>query len=413
LTQGKPRSIDAQIYVKLKEFDRSIKQPQFEQLVNDKQELEIPLRELMIRCSLCRSVMEIGHSNLNFGNMDKNERRTKRIVIRNHSEAPLLYRIRKSGSIASGDLILTDGRLGVVRGYGKREVEFEFEPSLPGLFQEKLTIENIQNPGNNQMVTVKANVRQPANFSIANVLLDFGPSLVNQANYLTQDILISNPSIKQTKVFEVRVEPQDLKFANCSGELWFSIPEEDGSHTDTEIKRPGSSRAKVMITKEIEEQIEQLEQKLKIAERKGRKDKVITISEQLSQLHSGKKPDDYAADRMLTDKVFSPPEPIFTPTLDPLGIERQNSSNEAPKSRPGSGNHAHRVKRTDCSIIFPVGPRCIRSVKVHFRPIRVAADTSGSGSQPLKNLLQSEEPHEICNIRLFVNEHKNLDVACF
>ena len=45
---------------------------------------------------------------------------------------------------SAGDLKLSEGRMGVVRPFGKREIHFIFEPSFPGSFQEKLTVENVQ-----------------------------------------------------------------------------------------------------------------------------------------------------------------------------------------------------------------------------------------------------------------------------
>jgi hypothetical protein len=52
-------------------------------------------------------------------------------------------------------LFFNEGKMGVVRSYGKREIDFLFSPSLPGMFQEKITIENIQDHVNDQSVTVK------------------------------------------------------------------------------------------------------------------------------------------------------------------------------------------------------------------------------------------------------------------
>ena len=101
----------------------------------------IPVRELLLRSSLCRSIMELGQRHINFGLLEKNEKRTKTIIIRNNSESPLLYSIRKSGSIASGDLILYDGKMGIIRAYGKKEIDFVFDPTLPGIFHEKLDIQ--------------------------------------------------------------------------------------------------------------------------------------------------------------------------------------------------------------------------------------------------------------------------------
>jgi len=46
--------------------------------------------------------MELGHKHINFGQMTTGERREKTILIKNLSEVPLMYMIRKSGSIASG-----------------------------------------------------------------------------------------------------------------------------------------------------------------------------------------------------------------------------------------------------------------------------------------------------------------------
>lgn len=358
--------------------------------------------------------MEIGHANLNFGNMEKNERRTKRIVIRNPSEVPLLYRILKSGSIASGDLRFSEGKSGIVRGYSKREVEFEFEPSLPGLFQEKLIIENIQNPSNNQTVIVKANIKQPQNFYISNVLLDFGPSLVDQNHNLFQDIVISNPSAKQTKTFEVRVDPQDLKYSNFIADISFSIPEDEDEYNICK----GSSRQKIMITKETEEQIEQLEQKLKIAERKRQDHKIQKISEQLRQLAAGKADSLNASPERITSppvEVNSPRERIISPfeVVNSSPVESENPSeqlrridSELSKGRP---NSAQKIRRADYSIIFPLVPRGIRTVKVHFRPISYSMRNNIDQTSDITR----NEASEICSIKVYVNEHKNMDVMKF
>ena len=57
-----------------------------------------PVRTAM---QVCRSAMELGNKHINFGLMSKNELREKTLVVKNLSEMPLLYRIRKSGSVAS------------------------------------------------------------------------------------------------------------------------------------------------------------------------------------------------------------------------------------------------------------------------------------------------------------------------
>lgn len=421
--------MDAQIYFKMIEFDKKLKVIQSETL-KENENLEIPVRDLMIRCSLCRSVMEIGHSNLNFGNMDKNERRTKKIVIRNCSEAPLLYRIRKSGSIASGDLFFSQGRVGVVRGYGKREVQFEFDPSLPGIFQEKLTIENIRNPANTLIVIVKAQVRQPANFSLNVSVLDFGPCLVNQLTFNTQEFTISNPNTKQSRMFEVRIDPQHLKFGTFCAEVSFSIPDDEINISNGDIKKRSNTLQKVMITKQTEEQIEHLSQKLKIAQRKGQKEKVDKIVEQLALLQSGttadscnlKSPETEIKEAILS----SSSDALHVPTESPIeNSERKLSDSDSTKSRPSSASHAqnHKVKRTDWGIIFGIPPLGIRSIKVHFRPTSTLPEFEHTMTSRLAGLLKrslsSLDSHfcnyipDACSIRVLVNEYKNVDVIIF
>ena len=393
------------MFLKLLEFDRNIKQPQFEQIAKEN---NIPIRELMLRCLICQSSMELGQKNINFGTLDKTERRTKKIVIRNKSEAPLLYSIRKSGSIASGDILFSEGQKGVVRGFSKREVEFLFDPSLPGTFQEKLTIENVLNPSNDQHLVVKAVIRQQATFHIENLSLNYGACLIDQISPVFQSIVISNPSATSTRMIEVRVDPRDLKFDQCSCEIWFSIDNAD------ELEDGGP---KVLMSKETEEKIEQLEQKLKIAIRKGKLEKVEKIKLHLQQIRAGKE-----------THIFEK-EDADSPNVDPLSDLGQSSlsvkdlnSGEAPK-----------VKMTENSIIIPVRPRSVKTIRVHFRAKRISSQRYSSvskgfgGSSSLSytpsttsmttaetsndEYGRSDKDIEFCSASIYVHEQKNTDVV--
>jgi hypothetical protein len=89
--QGRPKKQDAKLFIRLQEFDRTaIQAPEFAVLLNAPLS-EIPVRELLVRSSLCRSILEIGQRNINFGLVAKREIRSKTIVINNRSESPLLY----------------------------------------------------------------------------------------------------------------------------------------------------------------------------------------------------------------------------------------------------------------------------------------------------------------------------------
>lgn len=404
------------------DFDRDIKQPQFEQLLQADLDI-IPVRELMLRSSLCRSIMELNQKNINFGSLNKNEHRTRTIVIRNNSEAPLLYALRKSGSIASGDLIIGDGRMGVVRAFGKREVEFMFDPSLAGPFHEHITIENVQDRENDQVISVKANIRKPAPFFIESLSVDFGPCLINEVCPAVQRIVISNTSFKKTRTFEVRIDPHELGFRGCTGAFTFDLVDNDDDFVD-DIGEPGVDgerkrrrRPLMMLSKEMEEEIEHLEQKLKIAKRKGRKDKVKKLIEKLDNLRAGVVDDEYVEKEPKKKEVLVeelPEEGDATPKpIDASGYADRHAV-EVPPSDTGDSNGASlepsrrtsqvasvkestsaadqqmpqqsqaRVKRTDHSIIFALEPRTIRTISMCFRPVELKGNAidipSGSSS---------------------------------
>eukprot|EP00842_Homolaphlyctis_polyrhiza_P005160 jgi/Hompol1/5645/HPOL_004598-RA len=453
--QEKPRKHDARIFVRLRDFDRDIQQPEFEQLLRNDVEM-IPVRELMLRSLLYRSIMELGQKNINFGVLDKNERRTKSIVIRNCSESPLLYTIRTSGTIASGDIALGDYRMGVVRGHGKREVVFLFDPTMPGQFQEKLIVENIQDRENDQVMTLKANIRQPATFTIDKQLLEFGVCLVGEQSSVTQEINISNTSMKTTRTFEVRVDPKELQFQGCWVGISFDVLQDDDDDAGSlGLQRDpsdggamglgasaatfgGPKRAKrppKMLSKETEEQIDEIKKKINIAARKGRQDKVERLTEKLQSLISGEPVSEYAKEKdtaettavrrpsetasvqpadasasnapvigdtsaaasgltsIIKGAIMSEPmsetpvamEPtaaIGTPQIPSTAapavqtpVSRQPNPPVASQSQATvSSSSSFKVKKTPHSIIFTIAPRCIKTVRVTFHSQRLVAN---------------------------------------
>ncbi|KAL5032177.1 hypothetical protein BDV3_000767 [Batrachochytrium dendrobatidis] len=455
--QGKPRKHDARLFLSLKEFDRDIKQPQFEQLLHGPLDA-IPVQELMLRTLLYRSIMELGQKNINFGLLDKNERRNKSIVIRNNSEAPLLYTIRKSGSIASGDILLDNYRTGLVRGYGKREVEFIFDPSLAGIFQEKLIVENIHDRENDQTMILKANIRQPENFAIEKLLLNFGVCMINDQHVHAQEFTVSNTSQTHVRTFEIRVDSKELVFERCCVEIEFELIDDDdndansgykdstaGFHMHQKLKK----RPVKILSSEIEELIEQAEQKLKIAKRKGRKDKILKITEKLDKLRAGEILDEYATDKddkklkkeaIAAASVDSSPSVTLAGSTDlkidsaprssadsiisvaglkpaPTPLKSNSTSSPQPtniiipalantiKSTTANATPTgltvegalhtvptFKVKKSKYSIIFTIEPRCIKSVRVLLKAVEKSPSIKknvASQAVPLLKMLTS------------------------
>ncbi|KAJ3395154.1 hypothetical protein HDU84_002728 [Entophlyctis sp. JEL0112] len=373
--QTKSKKYDSKILIRLLEFDRDIHQPQFEALLTGEAG-DIPVRELMIRCSLCRSMMELGQRNINFGYLDKNEAQTKTIVVRNKSETPLFYYLRKSGSIASGDITIPDSKIGLIRGYGKREIEFAFEPSLAGQYQEKVTVENLQDRENDQTLTIKANIRQPSKFSIDTLEIDFGPCLAGEFSRNSQRIMITNTTSK-IRMFEVKIDDEKLQFRNVVLDVRLEAVGGDG------LPNEDMKQKQLVLTKEMMEQIEELEQKLKIYRRKGKTEKIKKAEEKLEKLKLGSMDDDIGKAKDESDLSNG-----------------KFSANETDQV----AQKVEKARHTAKSLVVWIEPRAIKTIKVHVKPIKKQSPL------PLKALSAYLQESEVCQGAVFVHEYKNTDV---
>ncbi|KAG0328401.1 hypothetical protein BGZ99_005416 [Dissophora globulifera] len=400
--KGIPKKQDGRIFLRLVDFDRETVacHSQFRALL-DGDLSQIPLREIMVRSSLVRSIMDLGQNNINFGTMDKGEKRTKTIVIQNRSKEPLLYHIRKSGSIASGDIILGNGKSGVVRGYSKKEVDFIFEPSLSGAYHEKLAIENVQDPDSSRTLSIKANIRKPKHFSIDSQEVDFDTCFVGKKSACRR-ITVTN-STKQVRTFEVRVDPHEMmplstESHHYGGAIEFTLEDDPAGQA--------------VVTKEMEDEIEILEQKLKIAKRKGRQDKVLKVTARLSVLRkggvedktglSGQQDADDATPTQEKVLEFSKGDQTSSPVVEtPTKGSTVSTPLTATPVTP-TARDLPKFKRTDHSIVFTLEGGKTKSVSAYFTALRdKVLNLTGV---PEKDRLRLQG-------RIYVHEHKNRDIC--
>ncbi|KAI8577331.1 hypothetical protein K450DRAFT_252656 [Umbelopsis ramanniana AG] len=411
--QNTPRKQDARIFLRLIEFDRSIEQTQFESL-RDLDHSQIPLRELIVRSHLCRSVMDLGQKNINFGLLERNERRTKSIILHNRSETSLLYTIRKSGSIASGDIMLGSGRHGVVRAFGKREIDFVFEPTLPGQFMERLVVENIRDRENDQVVLVKANVRKPSTFFIKSLQMNFGVCFMGQLCSRVETIVITNTN-KQSRTFEIRTDPKEMQFDFCTVDFDYVV-EDDNEGT---------------LTKEQEEEIETLEQKLKIARRKGHADKVKKYLKKLaklkkttfeieSNLHGEPESERSSSTAPPESDTTAPDAPTDSSNISPgtngfidhpaVSIVKEAAAKlRSDTMSTVSSQTSQKYKRTANSVIFSLDAHATKTISVYLKPVSTVI-TSGNVTPDDRSSKDVPTLEQITG-RIFVHEHKNTDIC--
>ncbi|KAL7750535.1 hypothetical protein RI367_003871 [Sorochytrium milnesiophthora] len=379
--QGKPRKLDAKIRFRLLDFDRGVEEPSFESMLSAEL-AHIPVREFLLRSSICRSVMELGQRHINLGTLSRHEQKSKALVIRNRSEVPLLYVVKKTGSIASGDLVLDDSRMGVIRAHGTREVTFMFKPSMPGAFQEKLIVDNVQDRENQQVVTLKAHVRKPDSFQVEPTSLDFGACLINEGSTFPQQVVVQNVD-KQMRMFELKYEAPEGGSPTAASGTAFVFEFDDADVVPA-----------VALDADMEEQIESLEQKLKIATRKGRGDKVTKITERIAMLRRGERLDSAMADSAGAEMSASSLENLSQSGVLPQQARPDGTGEDTPsltaetpaKLQPPLASPLPRSKRTDRSIMFAVGPGSSKRITIQLRAATVDLSSSNTADKAPENL---------------------------
>jgi hypothetical protein len=123
-------------------------------------------RSIIVKAKAYRSEMSLMQRNINFGPVSIGDAVTKSVTLTNKSAYPLIYSIAKSGSFASGFVLISSGRKGQIAALESRTIDFVFKPTLPGPMEETLRVENVLEPSNSQSIIIKARVRKPQTFWI-------------------------------------------------------------------------------------------------------------------------------------------------------------------------------------------------------------------------------------------------------
>ncbi|KAJ2234620.1 hypothetical protein H4R99_004374 [Coemansia sp. RSA 1722] len=276
---------------------------------------QLPVRRFLIQASLRRADLDIGQKSINVGNMQVDESCRKYLVIQNRSDAPLMYAIRKTGSIASGDIRFVDNnRYGVVRAFDSRKIVFVFCPALHGVYSEQISIANVLDPSGGKTATLKAVVRRPSKFYIQTLLLDFSdpdgstsPSVLALGcrSHHFRLLVIRNMTPK-TRVLSVRAVDVD---STAPVTLSAVFPPDVAVSQDADR----------LLDRETMEKIEALEQKIKIAVRKNYPDKIEKYRGKIAKLRNAQSSADDPASAVI-ERIADDTELIVT--LQPNGDAR-------------------------------------------------------------------------------------------
>ena len=189
---GRFTNAQGTIQIRMDKFDRSL----LPQAPAPRAPSEAPTLTIPLQAKVCEVRIALSQTSINFGEIeglsDGGATRKRTLRLGNPSDVPLLYRLEKTGSVSSGDLRFPENlRSGVVRPLAEREIPFEFAPSFPGTFRERVTLVNVLDPTANAVVKVKAKVKQRVNFWLRGLSLDFGRCVSGQPSELRR-IVIKN-----------------------------------------------------------------------------------------------------------------------------------------------------------------------------------------------------------------------------
>ena len=301
--RGRVRPLDSNIDIKMLDYDQSMLDKYLyhrgkpvnytsEGGHEDKEsDFKIPVRCLPVTAKVCESIMEVAQHNLNFGTLYVNQDYRKKLIIKNLSDVPLLYQIVKTQNWVSNVFMNFDGdeSLGFIKPHGHHERDFVFTPKISLKFREELRIVNLQNPDNVIKILVKAVVRKRDTFSVNPPAIDLGKVTMQMQSKSKRFELYNLTSSSRTVLMKVA----DVSFEQATD----SSEHTAASATPMHVKLPDGSICIIFTPEKCsidgertnrEEELEKMERKLKIYERKGKKAKADKMRLAIQALQGAK-----------------------------------------------------------------------------------------------------------------------------
>ena len=245
------------------------------------------VREIPVTLHIDMSDFEIGQKNLNLGEVAAGERRTRTVKLHNPSSLPLLFQVSKDkASLNSGCIRIEGSReqkfVGLVRPFARIQLEVHLTaPSAKGRFHESLTFSNIIDSAVTETMILKADIAKFATFEVKPVTISTGVVHLRDQSLDLMPVRNSKDLVIRRKVMIMNIGKSKKDYLITpspdtplqTDKLSISV------EFDAEIVA-----SKTMTSKTIEEDIEQMEQKIKILARKKKEEKEAAARKKLTKL---------------------------------------------------------------------------------------------------------------------------------
>eukprot|EP01059_Diplonema_ambulator_P004916 TRINITY_DN1463_c1_g1_i2.p1 TRINITY_DN1463_c1_g1~~TRINITY_DN1463_c1_g1_i2.p1 ORF type:complete len:2750 (+),score=954.52 TRINITY_DN1463_c1_g1_i2:345-8594(+) len=239
-------------------------------------------RQIPVVLQIYETGLDIGLlTNLNLGHVVVGERSSCIINLSNASHHPLLFEVVKDvQSLQSTQLRIESTKdqrfVGLVRPFARRPLEVTIHPSMRGKLNERLTFVNLLNPETQKILIIKADVSKIATFEVKPAVIDAGTVVLgDRAKDPTR-----SKDVVRTKFTLINIGKSKREYLISPSS---ATPLTVGGVTMTvefdveTVKAQASSR-------NLEEEIEALEQKIKGHLRKKNEDKALRVKKKLDKL---------------------------------------------------------------------------------------------------------------------------------
>lgn len=359
--------------------------------------------------------------------------KTRTVLIRNRMEIPLVYELRLSGSVGSGDLRVLKGQRGLVRGFGEGEAVVALRPTLSGAFSEVLDIHNVLNAqGGGGSVVVRATIRRPQHLAVEPteaVVMDWmgqgslgdsekdppGSSNQEVSGYVGGTLTLRNMDPQHHRIFVV--DPGPLVPWGKNRGSWRVITDAPGM--DGEVRKlngnvvlgggegeagggkeaGGIMEAGLVMSEEVEERLEGLQQKAKIARRKGNEDKVRKLEERMGRLRLGLSEEEEEEERNGVDG-----------SSDLEGLRKDDDSLEARDVRRGkSVTSVKGLSGGETGIVIGIRSMSYVRVLLYLEWVKITPTAQGEEEEDYDQFEGEDEEEIEGEVRVY--EQKNKDTA--
>jgi len=220
----------------------------------DSEPLTIP-----VNLNVATSVSFLSSHSLNFGDVQCNSKAQYNIDLVNESAVPLLFRIETKPPV-----FIDKFPVGIVFPLTNFQIPLTLSPRIQGKIDSYIKVMNTFNPIEEQRIRIKANVYRRSNFYVNPADIDFGPISAGSS---------SNP----VSVFVTNTSNEEVTFT-------FSHINKDRGFCKPLMMYQIQNLSERRLNEAIKLQIDKLQCKLKIYERKKKVDKISSLQKLIDDL---------------------------------------------------------------------------------------------------------------------------------